>query len=404
MNRIIKSINKRRKNRGKKVNVKTVTIVNKPPPLPPKPARYLPQKKTGKKKKNISPGVAQFRMSLLNPFDQRCNGVRVPDAGAFSTVPFHYRSELTVNTSSTNSATAFAFLPSVFCTAYFDQALSVTWSTAPTFGQNTSYYYYNSPGAIPYSTYRVVSGGINITCMLPELSATGRLIITPYPLTGSPLGFNLLLNQPASTQVVPLTILSGGSVPSSGMLALPSAYKITLIDLLRKPLLIPHQVESSTLAYKFKSAIPQGGSWNTTNGLVEPGELELLSSGSIITNTVGTSETQLDFSGWNAIYCYLEGVPLAATYSGAVLSIEHILHCEGVPNLTASAYSAADMRPLKGSTTILEAAIDTANAVLDNTTRRVFDAGMQSLMKGLSSVRLGSSMNRGMGILMDGEY
>jgi hypothetical protein len=61
------------------------------------------------------------------------------------------------------------------------------------------------------------------------------------------------------------------------------------------------------------------------------------------------------------------------------------------------------MRPLKGSTTILEAAVDAANTILDNTTKRVFDAGMQSLMKGLSSVRIGSSMNRGLGFLMDGE-
>jgi hypothetical protein len=407
MNRAIKIVNKlnRRKSRKSRKS-KTVINVNTPPPLPPKPLRYQPKNK--KKKKTIprpmsqSRDVLQYRMSLLNPFDQRCNGVRVPDAGSFSTVAFHYRSEATVQTGS-NVAGSFAYLPSPFLTCWNDTNFTNLNSAVTQFASNATYCYYVSPGSLLYSTMRVVSGGINISCQLPELYATGRLIISPVPLSGNPIAWATMNLVAAVSQSAPLSILTGGITPSSGLLAYPSAYKISLLDLLRKPLLIPFQIENPTLAYQFKSCNSQGTVWNSIQNLIEPGEVFTVSNGQVSSASTSGSDTQLNFSGWDAIFFYMEGVPLSGTFTGSILSIESILHCEGCPLPSGGAYNAADARPLPGSTSILEAAVDAANKILDNTTKRVFDAGMQSVMQGLSGMRLGSSSSRSFGYLMNGE-
>lgn len=317
MNRAIKIIKKlnRKKSRRTRKN-KTVINVNTPPPLPPKPKKYLNKKKNSPPPKMMSLNpVSQYKMALLNPFDARCTGVRVPDAGAFSTQPFHFRSEILLTTSTSYTQSGLAFLPSIFWTAYTDGQLGFSWNTTTAFPQNTSNYYYVTPTSLAYTTYRPVAGGITISCQIPELYATGRVIISPVPLTGNAVGFETLSTVTAGSPSTPLQVISGGVIPTPGLLTYSSAYKVALIDLIRKPLVIPFQVEQPTLAYKLKSAFAGAATWSAGYNLVEPGEAAN-TSGSIFAGSTSSTDTALDFSGWNAIYLVFEGIPLTSTYNG----------------------------------------------------------------------------------------
>jgi hypothetical protein len=297
------------------------------------------------------------------------------------------------------------FLPSLFWSAYFDGAFAPFWPSAITFTQNPTNYYMISPSNLSYSTYRPVAGGITITCQLPELYATGRLIISPIPITGNPVGWETLQTVTSSNPYTGIQVATGGVIPNSGLLTYASAYKVALVDLIRKPLVIPFQVEQPTLAYKMKSAFAGAATWSASYNLVEPGEAAN-TAGAIFANSTSSTDTGVDLSGWNAIFLYFEGVPLAATYSGTVVNIEHILHCEGVPQVTSTAFNATDMRPLKGSTNLMETLVSSANEILENTTKRVFDIGVSSLMESMTGMKLGTRAGRARGnmALMDGEY
>jgi hypothetical protein len=80
-----------------------------------------------------------------------------------------------------------------------------------------------------FSSYRVVSWGIKISNLQPELSATGRIIISHVPIGDTVPSYNLLAGNSLSGNALntivgmPITVLN-----SSSTLELPTAIEIAV--------------------------------------------------------------------------------------------------------------------------------------------------------------------------------
>jgi len=303
-------------------------------------------KKKNRKNKLVTNGIRlgyqttrnNFLQALVSPFCPEAYGIRVPDPFPFPTVTHHLR-QTTVLGSGLLGAGSAVFLPSP-CFSMIDinavngGTASVT--STPFTKFNTTgipQYLYKSTTVTAmnavYGSYRVVSWGIKISNLQPELSATGRIIIAMIPIGDSVPSENELTNAAlVATGLTPVFGTPTAQLGGSGLLQLPSAQLFAVQDLLHGDLEVSGMYTNSSY-WQFKTTdtqgIPYSGhrsgdsmSSNTTTG--------------VIANSGYKDPNRM--MGGCAICVFFEGVPASTANA---FQIETIYHIEGSPQISTTA-------------------------------------------------------------------
>lgn len=333
-----------------------------------------PGKKKVKKSKQVTNGIRlgyaatrnTFLLSLVSPFCPEAYGIRVPDPFPFPTVTHHLR-QTTVLGSGAAGAGAAVFLPSP-CFSLVDinavnggtaSVTSTPFAKFNTTGIPSHLYKSTSVTAINaiYGSYRVVSWGIKISNLQPELSATGRIIIAMIPIGDSvPTEVELTNNSIISTALTPVFGTPTAQLGTSGLLQLPSAQLFAVQDLLHGDLEVSGMYTNSSF-WQFKTTeafgLPITGHRSGDSYSVTTSSGAILSSGYKDPNRM---------MGGCAICLFFEGIP-ASTVNA--FQIETIYHIEGSPQISTNAITipvpSGAEKSIIGTTDVVDQAMGVAS-------------------------------------------
>lgn len=316
-----------------------------PPPPPPRNA----SKKQVKKKVAQPPRdkllKAPFLRCLIDPFSPSSIGCTVPDPFPFPTVQHHLHQTTVIGPPGSSSVTSggVMFLPNPVLSMVDLQHLSaltgsnVSIQSTPftPFGATATsaascYYGATSQAnlAALYSSYRVVSWGVKISNLQPDLTATGKLIIAYVPVGDTVPSYQDLLSAVTANSCTPILNIDAGTLNSSNILELPTAFEITVQDLLHGDVELSGMYTNSNF-WAMKSTA-QNGALSTT---VFTGDDVAINANGTTAFTSYKDSTRS--TGGCAIVCYYEGIPNpASSLVNNVFQFETIYHLEGSPQIS----------------------------------------------------------------------
>jgi len=315
---------------------------------------------------------AQFYNALTNPFDPNSMGCQVPDPFPFPTATFHVH-QTTVIGNTTGTSGSVAFLPNpVFSMVDLTQinnlvAGSKVVQNTPFnhFGSNTSYaasalYGAVSPTALSsvFSDFRVVSWGIKISNLQPQLSATGRMMIAMIPIGDTIPSYPILSNSGIAGVVTPVFGMDPQYVATSNILELPTGFEITVGDLLHGDLEVSGMYTNSEF-WTFKTSVLDS---NPVDNVIEGDDVALNLGGGTL-YSIGYKDMTRS-KGGAAIVIYYEGMPSATQNC---FQVETIYHLEGTPNFSGNAnnalISSTNRKTNIGSTNVVEQVMARASKI-----------------------------------------
>jgi len=354
-----------------------------------------------KKLGNNAGTATSFSRALSDPFDPSVLGCQVPDPFPFPTAVHHIHQTTVMGTDALNTAGSLVFLPnpvlSLIDTHHVAAPLQKSVVSTPmaqysaTFAdQRSAYYGATTPANISaiYESYRVVSWGLKISNLQPELTATGRIIIAFVPAGGSVPSYTALfsiVNQTASA-IIPVTGVPANIYDSSNMLQFPTAVEFAVQDLLHGGIEISGMYTNSSF-WSFKVCALNGALSATQT----EGDDAVVTTGTQLVPFVGFKDlTRMD--GGCSISLYYEGVPI----NTSAFQIETIYHLEGTPVIgtgaSATPVPSSLPKSLIGSTASVEKAMSNHTGVdkcLNFITR-----GAQFLNTNASDIMSASSLLR----------
>jgi hypothetical protein len=307
---------KTRRSRGKK---QPAVIVQQTVQLRKKRRSPRPRGATPRSPKSL------FARVIADPFNPDNNGARVPDSYNFPTTTghCHYEAQLTTSSSGVSSS---VFYPSPLLAASLKAGNITTGLSA--FSSNTSDYYFTSRSTLnsTFESYRVVAFGVKISNLQPELSATGRVIVTPLPINGPPIGYDFYNGATAALNFLTQNTvgLTVAQLSSSQMLTMPQSIEIPVQDLLHGDVEF-HMIPTNKIFYKFKNLNSQA--FSSTQNMVESGEALYATSTGTIAGGVAEAQDNMNMDGGVALNVTLLGGP----NSSVALQIEVIVYVEGIP-------------------------------------------------------------------------
>jgi len=315
----------------------------------------------------------KFFNALSCPFDPKNIGCTVPDPFPFATVSYHIHQTSVISNATGFTNGAVCFLPNPvlsmldsFGVSNVGGNVNKCVTTTPFVQYATTDYRADLYGATSvaslasiFSTYRVVSWGIKISNLQPELSATGRIIISQIPIGDTVPSYNLLSGTALSGNSLntlfgmPLSLLN-----SSSTLELPTAIELAVQDLLHGDMEISGMYTNS-LFWSFKSTSTYG-----SNGTQVFGD-------EVLYNVTGGTSSSIGYKddtrcvGGCGINIYFEGFP-----SGSLgFQVETIYHLEGSPVISTGINNipvpSNKQTVVIGSTTSVEKAMSKAS-IIDN--------------------------------------
>jgi hypothetical protein len=160
-----------------------------------------------------------FYKALHDPFHPSSLGCQVPDPFPFPTMTFHVHQTTVIGVPSGGTSASVAFLPNPVLSMIDLQhsnnltATNVSIYTTPMTTYNSTatsagsaIYGAISPTALNsvYSDYRLVSWGIKVSNLQPELTATGRLIVAMLPLGNTIPSYPELANATSLNYLTPV--------------------------------------------------------------------------------------------------------------------------------------------------------------------------------------------------------
>lgn len=336
------------KNKQRKRAAKPIVVVERRQPKKHSPLR--------KSSAISNPGMAgEFAIAIKNPFSPKAFGAKCPDTYNFPTITGHVHYE--VQLSSASGLAQMVIYPSPMIS--FLSVVGTTNSGLTPFATNTYASYFSSRLNLSssFDMYRVVALGVKISNLQPELTATGRLILTPLPIAGTNLGFDFINTTTLNGNYITTAMLglSQAQLSSSTILQKPSSIEISVQDLLHNTYEFS-MVPTSQIFYKFKNP----GQLQPFSGYneFESGEAMFnTTTSAITTNTSGEFQDNMSCEGGVALNILGEGLG-----TGTCFQIEVIVHLEGTPAISSFSntvtFSGASTYP--GSTTAVEAALNLA--------------------------------------------
>lgn len=281
-----------------------------------------------------------FLRALVSPFSPDAYGVRVPDPFPFPTVTYHIRQSTVLGTSGGNTSGSLAFFPNpllsmIDLTRINGGGTTVTDTPMTRYGPTTSQQgFIFGATSLPalsavYSSQRVVSWGIKISNLQPELSATGRIIIAMVPIGDTVPGINELsltaLNSPGL--LTPIFGATTSAIGSSAILQLPSAQQFAVQDLLHGDLEISGMY-TNTNFWSFKTMVANG--IPTANFGMGDSSVNSNVTGQFAVNDYKDPTRMV---GGCAIVIFYEGMPVNTANA---FQLETVYHLEGSPQLSSS--------------------------------------------------------------------
>jgi hypothetical protein len=355
---------------GKK---KQETIKVTLPPPPPQKKKGNLQPKLKESKKTL---LADFVTALVRPFSPEVQGCRVPDPWSFPTVPYHLHSTSVVSTA-VYTAGSIMFLPNPLLSLIDLTSLRLNTGSQIVSPGNSglvqlnassttvgySLYGASTPAnlASVASTYRVVTWGIKISNLTPELAATGRLIFTYIPLTNTVPNIDALTsgvntNVTTNSSINLLNALTGSPLlDTSEILSLPTSFEIAVQDLLHGDLELAGKYTAPGF-FEFRNTQAYGIVNSTYN---EADDIVFAPATGLVSTALSGYKDPTSMHGSCAIVMRMEGMPPATN----VLQIEMIYHLECQPQLALTnsqaipvVSSPESIMPV-GTTNIIEASM-----------------------------------------------
>jgi hypothetical protein len=303
-----------------------------------------PQRRTGRAKSTrvtSTPNLSNaYTLCLFDPCAAAAQGARVTDQYAIPTCVQHSKGRVTLSTVGTGMTSLdYVFIGRPLVTSWVSQSTSITASSYTGFSVNPAVQYAATPSALAavFSSYRIVSSGIRIRCLMQPLSVTGRIIVARMPMPKVIPGPNMLSQvagflNPASGATL-LTRLTG-VIPETAspyllplnIIELPGAEEFTLSELEDAYI----QVSNKPLSGKaFEFCVP-------TNGAVFDAAGDYTGQSGLISAAGAVNVASLDSldncmsDGWTCIVVRVEGLP-SLTGTTPILDIETAIHLEGPP-------------------------------------------------------------------------
>lgn len=280
--------------------------------------------KTKKVKKTNGHGqseaVSAYFAGLHDPFSRAARGVRYLDPVSYPTTTAVSEGVLNV-TSDASGYASLAIFADPFCSVIVDTGTIVS-SSASNWASNPWVWQVATTAQLGgvFSTYRVVSSGIQIRNLQQPVSTQGRIYAAKTTGTGWIPSYVMLSQAGTKNNLMELTMNT--SSIDSRILTLPESTETTLQDLIQNHMPIASRPTSADCT-SFKS--PGNISlWNASAGVGEP-----IFAG---TTVVATSVTSAQKNGRDVILLDFSGCPP----STLVAEIKYVLHYEGTPALTSS--------------------------------------------------------------------
>jgi len=343
-----------------------------------------------------------FYNALVDPFHPNSLGCQVPDPFPFPTATFHVHQTSVIGPPSSSSITsgAVAFLPNpVFSMVDLQHAagltsLNVSIQTTPMTaftgtGTNVSSCLYGAVStsalASVYADYRVVSWGIKISNLQPELTATGRLMVAMIPIGDTIPSFLELQSASAASILTPVFGIPSSYLNTSDILELPTGFEISVGDLLHGDLEIAGMYTNANF-WSFKTTVNNG----FASPLIVSGDSASFTSSSGIVSNAGYKDN-VRCNGGSAIVVYYEGVPNTAQNC---FQVETIYHLEGTPNFSSTANNALISSVAKKTTVGSSVGVEQAMTKASNISNAIrwLEKGAQFLDRNSATImKIGSA-------------
>jgi len=332
---------------------------------PPGKKKAYPQNKV--KKPSIPARLSDFSRALIDPFNPAVLGCQVPDPYPFPTTSYHSHSTTVFGTTTGNTTGSFVYLPNpVFSMVDLAGVLNPTVVAARcvtstplnqfyTVSNQASSNYYGASTpvdlATKFSEMRVVSWGIKISNLQPELSATGKIFIAQIPMGDTIPSYNGLVATNLNSGIAGIFGVPVAALSSAAILNLPSCIELTVGDLLRGDVQVGGLYTNPNF-WTFKSVV--SASVPATN-YVAGDDFEVLNTG--LVSSAGYKDLTRCVGG-SSIVVYFEGFPAGLANA---LQVEVIYHLEGQPQISSSVAStfvpSSKHSPLLGSSARVEEAM-----------------------------------------------
>jgi len=337
-----------------------------------------------------------FFKALSKPFDPRSMGCTVPDPFPFPTVTYHLHQTSVISQATGVTRGSVMFLPNPVLSMIDTWSLNQTFPGASTGINSTPFSQYGSsdgrrciygattPSSLSniFSTYRVVSWGVKISNLQPELSATGKLIVALLPLGDTVPAYQNIIQSPIiGSSITSITGLPVSQIDSSGIIELPTAVQLTVGDLLKGDLEISGMYTNSNF-WTFKSTSLYG---TTATSII--GDEVLQTNGSV--SSLGFKDDTRCVGGC-AIVAYWEGMPVGSLG----FQFETIYHLEGSPVISAGVnnipIASSVPKPNIGSMARVESAMSEASKI--SNVYEIINTGMNFLNDNKDILKIGASL------------
>jgi hypothetical protein len=331
----------------------------KPVIVVPRVQNVVVKRKNPKVSRRPRETLSSFGTALRHPFATSTLGVRVPDPYQFQTVTYHTNQVWTIGGATGLTTGCVTFLPSPILSVIDISGVS---SNNPCINNapNSPYvtgvtdarqFIYGATGPTTMksllSTFRTCSWGIKISNLMPELTATGRIIVSVIPLGDTIPSYNELTNVALSSDVIASVFgLSASALNSSCTLELETAKEFTASNLMHGDVVIAGQY-TNPYFFAFKTPI--------TVGLLNTTTVDGDSSSGL--GTVVGFKDVTRCSGGCAINVFFEGFPSTLGMS-PFFQVELIYHMEGSPKVNNGSNNvpvpSEGQRRMPGSTSAVE--------------------------------------------------
>jgi hypothetical protein len=338
-----------------------------------------------------------YQESLSQPFSPDALGSRVPDSFSFPTVTYHSHSTTVLGNAASSglSLGAVLVIPNPIITLFDMSVLDNGATAANVCVTSTGMNRYDNTVTHPLSAaygattqadlglkfamYRIASWGIKISNLLPELSATGRIIIAPLPIGDTIPNYIELINGNALSMANSITGLGPATLNSSAMLNWPGAFELSFGDLMRGDVELCGMYTSPAF-FEFKSA----STFSVVNTSFSGGDSQGVNSSNQAAYEGFKDLTRA--KGGVAYLIYFEGVPIN---TANVLQLEIIQHIEGIAELSQTSGNILIPSTMQntcvGSTQMVEKAITTVGTI-DRATKFI-TRGADFLQKNRKSIK-----------------
>jgi len=288
--------------------------------------------------------MSKFTLANINPFDQNCDGAKVPDSNTYPSTPVKLEDEFPMIADAINGMSVLAYRPyatATTVTAVTAGASSWTWPAAFGGAANSSRL---AQIVGNYSLFRPVAHGIRLSCGGASTSVAGFVHVCVYAE-----------NLAGTTWALP------ASVSQMNNCMYYQRYPLSMLT-----------QRTLTIVNKFLDA--------SATRYINPA------------SDVAATSSDLSFhtEGWGTIIIAVEG----ATVSSQVLTVEQIIHAEALPLTTginsATPAAAYDVRALQD---VSRVAGSTPASFVQGEEQSYFAAVQSSLQQGINSVAMPALTN-----------